>query len=583
MNFSKQFINQPGNLCNTKRYVAKLDTNFNVVGIFDIPEEVCFRHCHPDKDVVIIGEIQKKDEKKIVTLQIIRGQHVYKKRLDGICDSYADAHFSSPNPWIDDKYVFVAEKHIEGLNEYRETFGEKFEGKSDPVIGIYDYESDQLDFIELDYYPMSPSFVNSDTLMLQIYPKSELKLGINYCLNRPTQVALLDVHSKEISVISDKSKSARSPRVVNGQVYFLQGPLYYSHFPAANVIAYDPVTKQSSLVAGQHFEETLKPHVNAAALVMNPSVKVMQRITTCNDVLENDAELLGVFGDVCFYKKSSVKSFPSLHVLYLHKKEPLCILSQKALPEMNLIGKEVISMSPTFDILIYKKKGNEKLILMPHGGPNSRISDTFSVAINYFLVCGYDFGRVNYTGSAGYNQAAIEKLVIGQHEIEDTLQGALKFKPLYKKMAIYSGSHGGFIIGTMLGKYPDLFDAAAVVNPVIDLPSMLATSDIPDWSLGQLQLPFDLHSIYNPEVLKKVSEATPGRYAKDIVAPILFMLGIKDRRVPPSQGLFWKKLCHGKDFTLKFYDDSDHSLDSEKSLFDVPLQIISFFNEKLEK
>ena len=582
--FSKQFIEQPGNLCKSKKYVTKLDDEFSQIGTFEIPKEWLFRHSHPTKDLIFAGEVLSKDDKKVASLQMIRGQQVVQKRLEGYSTFYTDAYFASPNPWWEEKYLFVCEKTIEAANTYLETFGEKYDGMGNPVIGIYDFAKDKIDFLDVDnYYPMSPSFLNDSTLVLQVYPKNEIKLGIIYCLNRPTQVALLDIATKTVTVISDASKSSRSPRIVNGLVYFLQGPLYYSHFPAADVMCYDPVSKQVTTVAKEVFEEILSSHISAADLVMNPIVKITQEIRTNSATCEKDAELLAVHGEYYFYEKSSVKEFPSLHVGNLKSAQTKCIFEQPPLESMKAVEIEAINMSPISDALLYKKPGNKRLIVAPHGGPNSKVKDVFCDEINYYLSCGYDYVRINYTGSVGYSQAAIEKLVIGQHEIEDTYQAALKLKPRYDDIVVYGGSHGGFIIATLLGKYPTLFAAAAVMNPVIDLPSMAVSTDITDWVFGQMQLPFDLNSLFNAETLQKLSEATPARFAKDIQAPILLLLGLKDRRVHHTQGLFWKKLCNGKDFSLRLYDDADHSLDSEKSNFDLPIQIASFFDEKLKK
>lgn len=43
------------------------------------------------------------------------------------------------------------------------------------------------------------------------------------------------------------------------------------------------------------------------------------------------------------------------------------------------------------------------------------------------------------------------------------------------------GSHGGFISCHLSGSHPDEYDAVVLRNPVTDLPSMLGSTDIPDW------------------------------------------------------------------------------------------------------
>lgn len=49
------------------------------------------------------------------------------------------------------------------------------------------------------------------------------------------------------------------------------------------------------------------------------------------------------------------------------------------------------------------------------------------------------------------------------------------------QLFITGGSHGGFLTVHLIGKYPTLFQKAAVRNPVIAAATMEATTDIPHW------------------------------------------------------------------------------------------------------
>lgn len=48
-------------------------------------------------------------------------------------------------------------------------------------------------------------------------------------------------------------------------------------------------------------------------------------------------------------------------------------------------------------------------------------------------------------------------------------------------MFSYGGSHGGFLGGTIAGRFHQHFSGSVLLNPVLSLPFMLGTSDIPDW------------------------------------------------------------------------------------------------------
>ena len=78
---------------------------------------------------------------------------------------------------------------------------------------------------------------------------------------------------------------------------------------------------------------------------------------------------------------------------------------------------------------------------------------------------------------------------IGINDVEDcgelTKLALEKFKHVLdeKKVAAYGGSHGGFLSAWLIGhpKYKDLWSAACLRNPVLDMNYMRSATDIPDW------------------------------------------------------------------------------------------------------
>lgn len=240
------------------------------------------------------------------------------------------------------------------------------------------------------------------------------------------------------------------------------------------------------------------------------------------------------------------------------------------------------------------------LVLVPHGGPHSCFTTAF-VASYVFLAkkLGAAVLFVNYRGSTGYGQRSIHSLAgtIGTNDVQDMmtcLQHALSLPhptqehlPWFntQQVAVCGGSHGGFLGAHLSAQYPDVFHAAALRNPVTDIAAMVGISDIPDWcyveslgvdavetsqcdqsqgfdwgnpspSLAHLTRMREVSPVHVPSV------TTAGAYK----TPTLVCLGMKDRRVPPSQGVaFYQllKLYHGAHVPLSLmtFPDDVHAID----------------------
>lgn len=233
------------------------------------------------------------------------------------------------------------------------------------------------------------------------------------------------------------------------------------------------------------------------------------------------------------------------------------------------------------------------LIVVPHGGPHSCTPTSFIPSYAYLCAKGYAILHVNYRGSSGFGQRALESLPgnVGTLDVEDLVHAVATITDAgwvdKKRIGICGGSHGGFLASHCIGQHPGMFKAAAMRNPVTNIATMTTATDIMDWcmveTLGK--------GHYNPrkfrgatsDELQSMWEASPVRYADEVIAPTLVALGMSDQRVPPSQGLeYYHSLrSNGVKTKLLQYDDDDHAIDHIKSEADLWINIKRWFDEHL--
>jgi acylaminoacyl-peptidase len=221
-------------------------------------------------------------------------------------------------------------------------------------------------------------------------------------------------------------------------------------------------------------------------------------------------------------------------------------------------------------LLMPKHAGETKppLIVVPHGGPHSCSSTTFMPSHLFLCMQGrYAVLLVNLLLAT--------KSVLKKEDVDES------------RVGICGGSHGGFLAGHMISKYSDLFKVAAMRNPVTNVASLVACSDIPDWcyveSLGAGT--YDWTTIRPPRKneIDSMYSVSPIANIQNVKAPTLIALGMIDRRVPPSQGLEYYYALRSKGVSTKLlvYKDDDHAIDSPVSEADHWINIKQWFDNHL--
>eukprot|EP00445_Apocalathium_hangoei_P071793 CAMPEP_0204162652 /NCGR_PEP_ID=MMETSP0361-20130328/35732_1 /ASSEMBLY_ACC=CAM_ASM_000343 /TAXON_ID=268821 /ORGANISM="Scrippsiella Hangoei, Strain SHTV-5" /LENGTH=743 /DNA_ID=CAMNT_0051119281 /DNA_START=69 /DNA_END=2297 /DNA_ORIENTATION=- len=234
------------------------------------------------------------------------------------------------------------------------------------------------------------------------------------------------------------------------------------------------------------------------------------------------------------------------------------------------------------------------IILLLHGGPHSASTTAFDHHIP-FLVHSTDCAvlSVNYRGSLGFGKQALESLPghVGQQDVQDcmdALKAALTTGVFDEgRVAVVGGSHGGFLTAQLIGQHPDVFHAAAMRNPVTNIAALAATSDIPDWAfvegLGLGSYDFGGRQALTADVLSMMLSRSPIVHVDKVRTPTLVALGMKDRRVPPSQGLDYYHALRAREVPVRLlcYEGELHPLDGPACDADHWVNVAVWFNEHL--
>ncbi|KAG1675395.1 hypothetical protein FOA52_012314 [Chlamydomonas sp. UWO 241] len=259
---------------------------------------------------------------------------------------------------------------------------------------------------------------------------------------------------------------------------------------------------------------------------------------------------------------------------------------------------EVVDVTPTvgdttltFESVNFLPAGSEAggsagpypTIIAPHGGPHTGVTSGWYMPYAYLASLGYAVICPNYRGSTGYGQASLASLPgnIGTNDVADcmaALQQAVDAGHADpSRVAVVGGSHGGFLTGHLLGQYPDAFKAGVLRNPVCNLSLMVGLSDISDWCyvevFGSEEGMAKASGVPSPEVLTAMFAKSPIAHVHKVKAPMFFMLGAKDRRVPPPDGLQYLAALRGSGVVtapprVVTFPDDGHGLDKPQTEFE---------------
>ncbi len=233
-----------------------------------------------------------------------------------------------------------------------------------------------------------------------------------------------------------------------------------------------------------------------------------------------------------------------------------------------------------------KKETNLPVIVMPHGGPDSRNSWGYNAEVQFLANRGYAVFQVNFRGSKGYGK---KFWIAGFKEwggkMQDDITDGVRWL-IAKKIAdstrigIYGSSFGGYSALHGLCFRPELYKCGASYSGLTNLFTYL--KDIPPYYRPYLQMYYE--TVGNPEADADYFRAvSPVFHTDKIRSPVLIAQGARDPRVNTNEtNQFVKELKKRKvPVTYILKEDEGHFFRNPENKLEFYRELEKFLDKNL--
>ena len=230
---------------------------------------------------------------------------------------------------------------------------------------------------------------------------------------------------------------------------------------------------------------------------------------------------------------------------------------------------------------------NLPLVVLPHGGPESRDYFEFDWWAQFLASRGYAVLQPQFRGSTGFGEA---HRLAGYRQwggrMQDDVTDGVKVLVEQgladpRRICIAGASYGGYAALAGAAFTPGLYACAASVNGVSDLPAFIGFKERDNNEESDAALYWRDH--IGDKLDAKVAEKSPARAAASITAPVLLIHGVDDTVVPIAQSEKMERVLMEMHRPVKFVKlpGEDHWLSRSETRIQVLAELESFLGAHL--
>jgi dipeptidyl aminopeptidase/acylaminoacyl peptidase len=224
------------------------------------------------------------------------------------------------------------------------------------------------------------------------------------------------------------------------------------------------------------------------------------------------------------------------------------------------------------------------VIVYPHGGPESQTRPAFNALFQFFLQRGYAILAPNVRGSTGYGTKYmnLDNTTKRMDSVKDLAHAAYWLRDEKrgdpKRLAVFGGSYGGFMVLAQVTHYPDLWAAGIDVVGICNWVTFLEKTGAyrranREAEYGNLR--------EHREFLEKIS---PINHVDKIKCPMMVIHGANDPRVPIEEAEQIVAALKKRNVPVEYlrYEDEGHGLAKLKNRLDAYPKIAAFLDKHLK-